>query len=57
MKKQNFIVRKYYTTWIEVEVSAVDENDAMEQADEYANEHYDELFENMEEDETECELS
>lgn len=54
MKKKTFYVRKCFTTYIELRVSAVNKEDAMEQADEYADENCDELFENLEEDETEC---
>lgn len=56
-EKKDFIVRKYFTTWLEIEVSAVDEDDANEQANDYVADHSMELLDNMVENERDCEIS
>lgn len=56
-EKKDFIVRKYFTTWLEISISAVDEDDANEQANDYVADHSMELLDNMVENERDCEIS
>lgn len=53
-EKKDFRVRKYFTTWIDVVVAGIDEDEANYLADNYVANHINELLDNIVENEQDC---